>query len=214
MAQLTKLSNYGDSMMSAPFGSRLRPALADLTRSFHSTVDTVRVRLHSFVLHGTLDPVLAGPPEFSPVPQETAPPQPAPLDDPWIPEFPLPAEETDLLEVHAKGQERRGAARHQFTALVEINAQMAFGWDISETGLSVYVRTPLAIGDEVVASLGGSPEFGRDAEKTMRVVRTQMTSEGYLVGLRIVDGSSPKTEGRTEPAKKAACCPTCGHQTA
>lgn len=139
--------------------------LGDLTRYLRTKVGTGRARSHQ----ARYDMVEVHDPPF---------------DDPWIPDLPLPLEEPDLFDVHLKAKERRSAARHRFTELIEIDGQMAFGWDRSETGLGVYVRIAPAIGAEVVASLGRHPDFGGETQFPMRVVRMQVTTQGYLVGLQ------------------------------
>ena len=106
----------------------------------------------------------------------------------------------------AHHDERRAAARQPHVGIIEIGRQMAFAHDISSTGVSFYVRWPLAVDDVIEMAAGGSLGEPDVIRAHARVVRVDEDGRGFLVGARFLDSvdiaARPATSSEKAPRRR------------
>jgi hypothetical protein len=84
-------------------------------------------------------------------------------------------------------RDRRSGRRYPYPAQVEVAQQRVTGCDISRSGMSVYMREPLSVGEITSVNLGGPcPESG-SMETTARVLRSDASANGFLVALQFIE---------------------------
>ena len=80
--------------------------------------------------------------------------------------------------------DRRSRRRMEHREAVQIDGRMVMSRDISSSGLSVVMREPLAVGDQVRVTLAGSPD-GR-VVTTARVVHVEKHARRSIAGLEFI----------------------------
>ena len=81
--------------------------------------------------------------------------------------------------------DRRSRRRMEHREAVQIDGRLVMGRDISSTGLSVIMREPLAVGDQVRVTLAGT---AGDSEvvTAARVVHVEKHARRAIAGLQFI----------------------------
>jgi len=81
--------------------------------------------------------------------------------------------------------DRRSGRRIEHREAVQIDGRLVMSRDISSTGLSVVMRDPLAVGDQVRVTLACAP--GKtDVVTTARVVHVEKHARRAIAGLEFI----------------------------
>lgn len=81
--------------------------------------------------------------------------------------------------------DRRSRRRLEHREAVQIDGRLVMSRDISSSGLSVVMRDPLAVGDQVRVTLAGS-SGGPEVISTARVVHVEKHARRAIAGLEFI----------------------------
>jgi hypothetical protein len=81
--------------------------------------------------------------------------------------------------------DRRSRRRMEHREAVQIDGRLVMSRDISSSGLSVVMRDPLAVGDQVQVTLAASTG-GSDVVTTARVVHVEKHARRAIAGLEFI----------------------------
>ena len=81
--------------------------------------------------------------------------------------------------------DRRSRRRIEHREAVQIDGRLVMCRDISSSGLSVVMRAPLAVGDQVRVTLAGTGS-GTDVVTSARVVHVEKHARRAIAGLQFI----------------------------
>ncbi len=81
--------------------------------------------------------------------------------------------------------DRRSRRRMEHREAVQIDGRLVMGRDISSTGLSVIMREPLAVGDQVRVTLAGTA-LDSEVVTAARVVHVEKHARRAIAGLQFI----------------------------
>ena len=81
--------------------------------------------------------------------------------------------------------DRRSRRRMEHREAVQIDGRLVMGRDISSTGLSVIMREPLAVGDQVRVTLAGTAG-DTEVVTAARVVHVEKHARRAIAGLQFI----------------------------
>lgn len=81
--------------------------------------------------------------------------------------------------------DRRSRRRMEHREAVQVDGRLVMSRDISSTGLSVVLRDPIAVGDQVRVTLAGTGGAG-DVVTAARVVHVEKHARRSIAGLQFI----------------------------